>query len=183
MPENPESLSPSEWKLLQRGMDIYLDLLLDDLCSVLSGEALKDTMVLGDVLPSQFTSWYTPLFLKQFVVCGIHLVAKIDNWEGDPLAACTAEELAFRGLIEWVPTLSEPDITSDTIEHLQDFREEVMPDFDVDMLFNLALDGIEDDEVIGTRLGLDSLRPENWFQPFTGLRVHPYCRDDETDSE
>ena len=65
MPENPESLSPSEWKLLQRGMDIYLDLLLDDLCSVLSGEALKDTMVLGDVLPSQFTSWYTPLFLRR----------------------------------------------------------------------------------------------------------------------
>lgn len=183
MPESPESLSPSEWKLLRRGMNIYLDLLLDDLCTVLSGEALKDTLVLGDVLPSQFTSWYTPIFLKQFVVCGVHLIAKIDASEDGLLAACTAEELVFRGLIEWIPTLGEPTITSDTIEHLQDFREEVMQDFDVDMLFNFALDGIEDDEVMGSRLGLDSLRPENWFQPFNGLRVHPYCRDDEIESD
>ena len=48
MPESPDPLSPSEWKLLRRGMNIYLDLLLDDLCTVLSGEALKDTLVLGD---------------------------------------------------------------------------------------------------------------------------------------
>jgi hypothetical protein len=183
MREQPESLSAAEWRLLHYGMDSYLDLLLADLSTILSGGTLKDTLVLRDVLPAQFVSWYTPIFLKQFVVCGINLTAKIDNWQDGLIAACTAEELAFRGLIEWVPTLCEPNITSATVEHLQDFREETMQDFDVDMLFNFALDGIEGDEVMGNRLGLDALRPENWFQPFAGLQVHPYCRNFEIESD
>ncbi len=182
MSENPESLSPSEWKLLRRGMDMYLDLLLDDLGTVLNNEPLKDTLVFREVLPPQFTSWYTPLFLKQFVVCAVHLAAKIDAWDG-AVVACAAEELAFRGLIEWIPTLCEADIIPGTIEHLGDFREEAVDDFDVDMLFDLTLDGIEHDETLNAQLGLDSLRPENWFRPFSGHRVHPYCRNDQAESD
>lgn len=48
---NPESLSPSEWKLLQRGLTMYVDLLLDDLGTILGGEPLRHTLVLRDVLP------------------------------------------------------------------------------------------------------------------------------------
>jgi hypothetical protein len=55
------------------------------------------------------------------------------------------------------------------------FEDVYLQDADVDLLYNLAFDGIEDSET-GDELGLDHLRFENWFKPFLNATpaVHPY---------
>lgn len=102
-------------------------------------------------------------------------IAGIDgdgDGDGDCLARCTAEELAPHFTIN----LAEDDFINDAISpagvgHLpshgaqdEDFnwmREVLFEDHDVLMLFNPALDGVEN-----SCDGNASLRPRDWFRPF-----------------
>lgn len=92
--------------------------------------------------------------------------------DGDCLARCTAEELALHLTIN----LAEADfidhaISPAAVAHLpahgasdEDFdwlRDVLFEDHDVLMLFNPALDGVEN-----TIDGNSSLHPRDWFQPF-----------------
>lgn len=65
------------------------------------------------------------------------------------------------------PQLDHPrDV--DPVEDYYDAGEILRADSDVDMLFNPALDGIEDDDATLRHLGIgaDHLRPEAWLVPF-----------------
>lgn len=110
---------------------------------------------------------------QQFVAGVEHIAERLANGgEDDVLARCTAEELALHKIID----LAEAHLIDDIISpaavcHLPDhgvqdeafywMREVLFEDHDVLMLYNRALDGIEN-EINGN----SSLHPRAWFQPF-----------------
>ncbi len=88
----------------------------------------------------------------------------------DTYLASSAEELAAHALIHECEGIIEE--RGDELEEaegvLDKFREVhdlAFEDHDVLMLFDAALDGLED-SVLGEKLGVVNLRPNDWFKPF-----------------
>ncbi|MGH9152362.1 MAG: hypothetical protein ACRD03_08205 [Acidimicrobiales bacterium] len=113
---------------------------------------------------------------QQFVASFERIAQRLANGgEDDVLARCTADELALHKLIDLAEAHLIDDIFSPAaVSHLPDhgerdedfywMREVIFEDHDVLMLYNRALDGIEN-EVDGD----SSLHPRDWFEPFRPL--------------
>ena len=94
-----------------------------------------------------------------------------------PLLSCTAEELALHVLIEEAgeglkAKGTEPDFSEFEDRAFQD-------DLDIEILYNLALDGIEDTPV-GDSMGYGNLQFDQWFEPFLNAStpIHPYVAEE-----
>ena len=88
-----------------------------------------------------------------------------------PLFSCTAEELGMRALVyEAEDALKTQGIEPDFSE----FEEEAFQDMDIDILYDMALAGVEDPPI---GVSMDHLKFELWFEPFLNATtpVHPYA--------
>ena len=128
---------------------------------------------LGDLPPIARPYFRDRSWRQAFISSFERIAERIASDDGDDcLARCTADELALHFTIN----LAESDYINDAISpagaaHLpshgaqdHDFdwmRDVLFEDHDVLMLFNPALDGIENDVD-----GNSSLHPRDWFQPF-----------------
>jgi len=87
---------------------------------------------------------------------------KLDQLEPPvPLLSCTAEELSLRVLIQEAKEGLEmqgiePDFSEFEDQAFQD-------DMDIEILYDMALDGIEDTSV-GDKMGYGNLEFDQWFE-------------------
>jgi len=160
---------------LLSGANILIDELFEDLFSINNGETIDSSMVLNEYLPRQFKRHYNVLFVKKFIVCVIRLSESIKTWKGEEeIPASTAECIALRAIVKEAETWSEMKAEKDNKYSQMDFSEFediAFPDFDFELLFNLALDGIEDTSM-AEKMGM-VLKPSDWFKPIYAS-VHPY---------
>lgn len=169
------ALSSTQRRALLRAAVMLIDEIFEDFLDMSKGEPIEDTMVLSD-LPVQFRQHYQePVFVKSFIVCLIRVADRLARWRGETtIPASTAECLALKLIIERAKVLLEldgkvPEKDPDFDFNL--FEDIAFPDLDVELLYDLTLDGIEDTEVAEA---MDmALKPSQWFHPTYG-RVHPY---------
>jgi hypothetical protein len=162
-------LPPSHADALDAAVDVLVDEWFDDVARVLRGAAFAETSM-ASYLPPKHLPRYTSLFAKQFLTCLLVVAWKLRSPARHRLA-CVGEELALRALIEAAHGLLElqgeaPDFGA--------FEDCAFEDFDIDLLFDPAVDGVEAGE-LAQRLALANLSFEDWFKPFReGDPVHPY---------
>lgn len=93
----------------------------------------------------------------------------------ESIATCTADEMVVHvilSMLDDIDELVDPDWIEripaheddDQVDWLEDL---LLQDTDVLMLYNPALDGIEDpDSPVNQQLGIANLHPNDWFKPF-----------------
>ena len=121
-------------------------------------------------LPERFAARYNQLFTQEFLVAVVDLTGRLTRgWE--PLA-CVAQELGLRLLLDRVELVAEAaDVALDDgwRRHLEELLFE---DLDHEVLYDPALDGIED-EAAGDQPGMASMAFDDWFIPFNDERTLP----------
>lgn len=116
-------------------------------------------------------------WLHEYILGFDRIADRIAGGSGDAdlLARCTAEELALHEIIATAETYLHEEVLDVSLamglpDHREDdrnfhlMREVLFEDHDVLMLFNPALDGIDDPDVSGGA----NLHPRDWFRPFRG---------------
>ncbi|MEJ1179603.1 MULTISPECIES: hypothetical protein [unclassified Pseudarthrobacter] len=59
-----------------------------------------------------------------------------------------------------------------------DLEDQLVQDFDYDFLYDMRLDGFEDDAQFMKKQRIAPMRFENWFEPFTeAYSVPPFAQD------
>ena len=171
-------LTQQEQQALQEACDVLIDEVFEDLKNMQDPKDLVDT-ALGDCLPERYLYRYTPLFLKQFVVCIITVTWKLAQPEHMPLSSL-AEELAAWALVRKAQTLIEmgEEEGGQTIDDpFEKFIDTYFEDLDFEYLFDDAYDGIEKEVELVQVLGMASLSLQDWFKPFSdepSRTAHPY---------
>jgi hypothetical protein len=119
-------------------------------------------------------------WLARFVSCFETLAVRLGTGlVSEQLASCTAEEMALHMVIDCAEA-SVAEGTAPTPQRLPrrgaedtDFdwaREVLFRDHDVLMLFNVSLDGIEDDtSELAEYYRFANLHPRDWFIPFADV--------------
>jgi hypothetical protein len=151
-----------------------IDQLFDDIENLRAtprGEShdIESTWALS-ALPPRFADRYTALFAQEFLVAFVDLTTRLSS-EWSPLA-CVAQELGLRLLLDQVEVVAESadvELEAGWREHLEELLFE---DVDHEMLYDLSLDGIEDDPSIQPP-GMAPMRFEDWFTPFNDDRALP----------
>ncbi|MEV7189744.1 hypothetical protein [Kitasatospora sp. NPDC093102] len=137
-----------------------------------------------DRLPEQFAHFYTPLFARKLLVTAVELTGRLSR-PGFTQPGCVAEELLLRLLLaEAEATLDLYGLLDDGVEDaLVSFRENVFEDLDHELLYEPAMDGIDQDPAAAV-LGIAPMSVEDWFTPFDfGSVVHPYAAGSATGRE
>ncbi|SDI45234.1 hypothetical protein SAMN05192558_104402 [Actinokineospora alba] len=160
---------------LVQGMEILTDELFADIQELEDAEgAAGDVEALSVInqLPLRYADHYGALFAKQFLVTTSILGYRLSqpDWVA-PL--CTAEALALHVLkgeaavqLDLAGLLDELPIK----EILTAFDEHAFADLDHERLFDLATEGEDDIDLLGTP-GLDF---DEWFLPRNAGPLHPY---------
>ena len=149
-----------------------LCLLVDDFLN----DPDNDPPLLVTALPSRYLPRYSGGFRRKFLVTLLTVGYKLALPDPpDPLLSCTAEELALRVLIE---EAQEGFKAQGTELEFSEFEDRVLQDVDINILYNMALDGIEDTPV-GDSMGYGNLQFDQWFEPFLNAStpVHPYAAE------
>jgi hypothetical protein len=119
---------------------------------------------------------FVSAFAYRFAIIGKRIASGLPWLES--IATCTADEMAVHLILPMVDDFDElADPTwieqfpahedDDQIECLDDL---LLQDTDVLMLYNPALDGIEDsDSPVNQQLGVANLHPKDWFKPFANV--------------
>jgi hypothetical protein len=160
---------------------LVIDHLFEDIHELhLAGGGASDdvegTWILSH-LPRRFATHYDAGFAHQLLVSMVEVTARLTR-EWTPLA-CVAQELGLRVVLDYV------DVVADTADvelapgwrpHLEDLLFE---DADHELLFDPAMDGIENDtsiELSPQPPGMAPMRFQDWFIPFNDERpVSPYA--------
>ncbi len=129
-------------------------------------------------LPSKYLRRYDGGFRRKFLVTLLTVGYKLALPDPPvPFLSCTAEELALHVLIE---EASEGLKTEGIEPEFSEFEDRAFQDdMDIEILYNMALDGIED-TTIGDRMGYAHLQFGQWFEPFLNAStpVHPYAAEE-----
>ena len=158
-----------------------IDQLFDDIEDLRTGPRgeshdIENTWVLS-ALPPRFADQYTPVFAQRFLVAFVDLTTRLSS-KWSPLA-CVAQELGLRLLLDQVEVVAESadvELESGWREHLEELLFE---DLDHELLYDMSLDGIEDDPSIQPP-GMAPMRFEDWFTPFNHDRTLPvYVMSDQ----
>lgn len=119
---------------------------------------------MAECLPGKHRLRYTRRFAFGFLGA-LHIVLDrlADRHHRGPVCTTTAQELAFRGLIETAGTLLE-DANDDGLREFYDARVE---DTDIEWLFDPAMDGAEESTLLAMTAPAN-LEFDRWFEPFGG---------------
>lgn len=123
-------------------------------------------------------------FRQRMKASAHHLADEIARGHADPfLPRCTADEVNLAMALERARALIEheellgvpPELASASCDGLdEDYTyayDAVRQDCDVEMLWNMELDGIENDEELLARIGTAQLHPRDWFEPFLHVKT------------
>lgn len=157
-----------------------VDHLFEDLRTIsdktdLSAADLDGTWILPN-LPPRFARRYGPLFVQKFIAVTVDMTASLArSWRSPD---CVAGELALRCLLDEAETVVDL-YGLDVPEYWrEDLEDRLVEDFDYDMLYDLSLDGFENDPEFLDRFRIVPMRFEDWFKPFHDeYAVPPYARD------
>ena len=129
-------------------------------------------------LPSKYLHRYDGGFRRKFLVTLLTVGYKLAQSEPPaPLLSCAAEELALHVLIEE----ASEGLRAQGIEpDFSEFEDRVFQDdMDIAILYDMALDGIED-AAVGDSMGYANLQFDQWFEPFLNAStpIHPYAAEE-----
>jgi len=150
-----------------------LCLLVDDFLN----DPDDDRPLLVTGLPSRYLPRYNGAFRRKFLVVLLTVGYKLALPDPPvPLFSCTVEELALHVLIE---EAREGLKAKGTEPDFSEFEDRVFQDVDIEILYNMALDGIED-TTAGDRMSYANLQFDQWFEPFLNAStpIHPYAADE-----
>ncbi len=176
----------TEWEhfTLAKAIMVLIDEMFDDLVLMEKNESEQIALTtLSWHLPVQYSSHYTPLFVKQFIVCILTVAWKLTQPKQIALSS-VAEELAAWAILTAAKTQMELDSEGEEQEGgeqaaayaFENMIDEVFEDTDFLFLFERQYSGIHASPV-GQLLGMTSLAFEDWMKPFTNAperRAHPY---------
>ena len=161
-------LTPKMARELGRALEMLQDQYYQALDDLRAGS--KNTWFHADLPPAGIK------YLNKHPYLGKRLVSLLNTmafkiFSVEPFAlACTAEELMLKWLVQYVEAINQDDQSSDWTEDdqaaLEDWREYVAEDFDVDLLYS-------DKKEFVAQLG----PVEKWFEPFDAEKsVNPLTR-------
>ncbi|WBB64330.1 hypothetical protein O7599_18250 [Streptomyces sp. WMMC500] len=130
-------------------------------------------------LPGRYALRYDARFARRFLVTVIAMTTRFTQGTFTQLS-CVAEELALRLLLAQAKASLETfDLLDDGVSSALDcFADLVYEDMDHELLYDDAMDGI-DDSPVGDVLGVATMQLGDWFKPFNdGRYVHPYAADE-----
>jgi len=158
-------LSPVEREALSNAVEQVDDFLLGELVELYNETAGPAAMRMFSslFLPDRHADLYDFALIRRLHVCLVVVAGRLqDRWEPP---RCRGEELVLRAVIDH----------AETTDGLGRLREWLFEDLDHEYLFDMAFDGIDDpDTYEGSQLGVASLHPSAWFEPFrTDAPVHP----------
>lgn len=182
-------LTPFERRVLAVGVSVLIDEIFDDFVLAERREPEDFALTaLGWHLPMCALPKYTPLFLKQFVVCILNVAYKLAQPKCLMLSS-VGEELAAWAIIttakhhfelEQEIALEEDEDDASNLQNAEDAFEDLIEvlfdDEDFLFLFDQKYDGI-DASPVGALLHMTSLAYEDWLRPFTNEPeriAHPY---------
>ncbi|MFC8124697.1 hypothetical protein [Streptomyces sp. NPDC057302] len=185
--ENESGISPEDASLAAGALVWGTDVLLDELFQDAHALDRENTNVaecdgplwLLDELPPRYALEYDARFARRFLVTAIALTTRLTEGSFKELS-CVAEELALKLL------LRDAEVTLDTFGLLAEgvsaalecFADQVYEDMDHELLYDDAMDGIDESEV-GEALGISPMGISSWFTPFNkDGYVHPYAADE-----
>lgn len=164
-------------KALEDSHNVGFDLVEDSIAAIEGHFPPRYIQQLRRLAIAGATEWVQLFFAQFAVTCAVVADRLCDDGYGP---RCVAEEVAFWFAVEDAKELVEceaEDGTRDrdeaegTLDWLDDFQQSTLQDTDFLMLWNDALDGIENDPPPG--LGMTSLRLEDWFTPFWPREQEP----------
>jgi hypothetical protein len=169
----PRSVLPDDhWDALYRTNELLVDAVLDDLTELARGTPFAELQIAAYLPPKELPR-YTAAFLRKFLVCLVSVGLKLRLPAFVPLG-CTAEELAVVAMkIRAAQLLHETGRAA----NFDAWDEAALEDVDCELLYEPALDGIEDSDE-ARWLALGHLRFQESFRPFQPPRVmHLYADD------
>jgi hypothetical protein len=177
-----DDLTPTQREALYRAARQLADMFFDDLRRLARREVTFAETSMADYLPRKHLGRYDLSFAERFVVCLLTVAWKLRDSSKQWLA-CTAEELALRAMIEEARTLllADPELDNAGAEaNFNRFESVAFEDWDFEMLFDPAYDGVED--ASDPRNDIVNLHFDEWFWPFNDDRViHPYLDEGQSD--
>ena len=163
---DPNVLDEASRTALDIGADTLLANWLRDTCTVPTAGTLDPDSELARALPAKHRHRYDRAFCRD-VLGALHVVLDrlADRTNDAPVCSNTAQELAFRALIDTAATFLDDDV-DDTALYV--FYEQRVFDTDIELLFDPQLDGIEHPQLHQTRSAPTNLAFDRWFVPFSG---------------
>ena len=137
-------------------------------------------MVLED-LPERFAHHYNGRFARQFLVATVMITGRLSDNEWAP-PACVGEALALHVVVERARNLlvMHEVLDEEEVRHLYSgFEEAAFDDLDHEWLYQVELDGFEDDPEFKARFGATDMRVGSWFRQIANVPgyVHPFAVD------
>lgn len=162
---DPEELDEASRRALEIAAETLVHDFAGDACRLRRGDVLDPGTAMAERLPAKHRLRYTREFAFDFLgalYVVLHRLAARRNEA--PICTNTAQELAFRGLIE--AAVGFLDGADDT--PLWDFHEMRVEDLDIEVLFDARLDGLEDPATHPDTTPPVNLEFDQWFEPFGG---------------
>lgn len=162
---------------LEQAADLLRDEWFDEACRTPAGGVIAHAGWMAQTLPTKHRPRYTRGFARDYLGALYVVLDRLaDRSNEAPICGCTAQELAFRALID-----TAADLLDGADESLRSFYEARVFDTDIDLLFDAQLDGIEDPALHVGTVPPDNLEFSRWFIPFR--RAWPSVGDDAVDEE
>jgi len=155
---------------------------LDDLEQLARREQPFGQTSMADDLPRKHLHLYDVEFARSFLVCTLTVALKL-RAPGEHRLACTAEELALHAIVNEAEALilADPEMDDDAAANFNEFRATAFEDWDYEMLFDAAADGIEDST--DPKADVVNLRFNDWFKPFNDESIiHPFLDEGQSDT-
>lgn len=148
------------------------DALYDSLLLAVDEPDWDDTLVRYD-LPPIAVGVTDPVWRTRLAQSFADIAARVRDGRGDfSLCECRGDDIALKLTLQWVDHLVDwgeipdyeriPATRRDGRRHIADTRELLVEDYDIDVLWQPELDGID----VDTQLDLINLHPTRWFLPF-----------------
>ena len=187
MPIGVEHYATDELTMLQRetlyrAVRQVVERYMDDLEQLARREQPFGETSMAEDLPRKHLRLYDVEFARSFLVCTLTVALKLRS-PGEHRLACTAEELALHAIVNEAEALilADPEMDDDAAANFNEFRATAFGDWDYEMLFDPAADGIEDST--DPKADVVNLRSNDWFKPFNDESIiHPFLDEGQSDT-
>ena len=163
---DPEQLDDASRRALEIAADVLTEEWSRVACRLRTDDVLDPHDAMGQHLPAKRQLRYTRPFAFD-MLGALHVVLHRLASRADDAPTCTstAQELAFRALVETAAIFLDEGADD---QALRDFYEDHVEDTDIDLLFDPAFDGLEDPAEHPTTTPPVNLAFDRWFEPFGG---------------
>lgn len=162
---DPDELDEPNRRALEMAAGLMCETFAHEACQTRPSDVLDPDSTMAECLPRKHRLRYSRRFAFDFLGALYVVLDRLaDRHHSGPVCNTTAQELAFRGLIETAGTLLEG--TDDS--GLREFYDLRVEDTDIEWLFDPAMDGAEDSTLLRNMTDPANLAFDRWFEPFGG---------------